>query len=271
MKILIHAVPQRMWYVQNFMIPQLREQGYEGEQIFLDDRKLGNLEACLQAFEQLPDEGGTWHLQDDLLLAKDFVKRAGAWKGHVANGFCCIPFHDSPWTPGTVYMPDLWHSFQCIYIPNRIAKEFAAWIRAGLWIESPNQDLPAIIRANKGDDTLFREFLFCRYPGETCYNFKPNLVEHIDWLIGGSTLSTSGKWFPDLPDPPSGRTRTWSLTFMSASKPGNGSTARHRPQSSPAGTPSRSTPTYRRRRIRNNFKQIPPAMGALIQQMTGGS
>ena len=78
MRILIHAVPQRMWYVQNFMISQLREQGYEGEDIFVDDRKLGNLEACLQSFEQLPDEGGTWHLQDDLLLAKDFVKRAGA-------------------------------------------------------------------------------------------------------------------------------------------------------------------------------------------------
>ena len=78
MKILIHAVPQRLWYVQNFMLPQLRQQGYEEAQIFLDDRKLGNLEACLQSFEQLPDEGGTWHLQDDLLLAKDFVRRAAA-------------------------------------------------------------------------------------------------------------------------------------------------------------------------------------------------
>ena len=58
MNILIHAVPQRMWYVQNFMIPQLREQGYEGEKIFLDDQNLGNLEACLRSFEQLPDEGG---------------------------------------------------------------------------------------------------------------------------------------------------------------------------------------------------------------------
>ena len=199
MKILIHAVPQRMWYVQNFMIPQLREQGYEGEKIFLDDQNLGNLEACLRSFEQLPDEGGTWHLQDDLLLAKDFVKRAGAWKGHVANGFCCIPFFDSPWTPGEVYMPDLWHSFQCIYIPNRLAKEFVPWVRSGQWIESPCNELPVLKRARKGDDTFFREFLLCRHPGETAYNFKPNLVEHIDWLIGGSTLKTSGKWFPDLP------------------------------------------------------------------------
>ena len=38
MKILIHAVPQRLWYVRDFMLPQLWEQGYEEAQIFLDDR-----------------------------------------------------------------------------------------------------------------------------------------------------------------------------------------------------------------------------------------
>ena len=98
-----------------------------------------------------------------------------------------------------MYIPDLWHSFQCIYIPNRMAKEFVTWVRSGQWQESPNPEVAVLNRVGKGDDTHFREFLLCRHPGETGYNFKPNLVEHIDWLIGGSTLTTSGKWFPDLP------------------------------------------------------------------------
>lgn len=199
MKILIHAVPQRLWYVTNFMLPQLREQGYEETQIFLDDRKLGNLEACLQSFEQLPDEGGTWHLQDDVLLARDFIRRADPPMADVASGFCCIPFGDSPYTIGRVYQPDLWHSFQCIYIRNALAKEFAAWVRGGHFIESPNLNLPALQRAGKGDDSFFREFLFCRHPGISAYNFTPNLVEHIDWLIGGSTLTVGGSWHHDLP------------------------------------------------------------------------
>lgn len=199
MNILIHAVPQRMWYVENFLLPQLREQGADHIELFVDREKLGNLEACLRSFEQLPEEGGTWHLQDDLLMAKDFVKRAGSFGGLVASGFCCIPFRDDPRTRGEVYIPDLWHSFQCIHIPNRLAKEFAAWVRSGDWRESSNPEVAVLNRIGKGDDTHFREFLLCRHGSKTAYNFAPNLAEHIDWLIGGSTLSTSGKWFPDLP------------------------------------------------------------------------
>ena len=66
-------------------------------------------------------------------------------------------------------------------------------------LDARHVHLPALLRAGKGDDSFFREFLFCRHPGISAYNFTPNLVEHIDWLIGGSTLTTGGSWHHDLP------------------------------------------------------------------------
>lgn len=199
MKILLHAVPQRLWYVENFMLPELKRQGADDVRLWVDRTGAGNLKSCMDSFASLTEPGGTWHIQDDLLFAKDFVKRASGFSGPLANGFCCIPFFDSPWTTGQVYMPDAWHSFQCIYIRNDLARECADWVRSGRWIESPNNELPVLHRAGKGDDTMFREFMLCRHPELPAYNFAPNLVEHIDWLIGGSTLKTSGKWYHDLP------------------------------------------------------------------------
>jgi hypothetical protein len=41
---------------------------------------------------------------------------------------------------------------------------------------------------NKGDDTFFHEFMACWHPYDVVENVRPNLVEHVDWLLGGSTL-----------------------------------------------------------------------------------
>lgn len=199
MRILIHAVPQRLWYVENFMLPELGKQGAENVSLWVDREKLGNLESCLQSFEQLPAVGGTWHVQDDVLFAKDFVRRAESFSGPLANGFCCIPFLDSPHTSGQVYMPDAWHSFQCVYIRNDLAREFAGWVRSGQWVESPEGNLQILRRIGRGDDSFFREFMLCRYPDLFAFNFAPNLVEHVDWLIGGSTLNQNGSWHFYLP------------------------------------------------------------------------
>ena len=52
----------------------------------------------------------------------------------------------------------------------------------------PGTELPILWQLGKGDDTFFHEFLQCCYPSEIVENVKPNLVEHVDWLLGGSTL-----------------------------------------------------------------------------------
>ena len=65
MKILIHAVPERMWYVEEFLIPALRAQGAEKIEIWNDTEHRGNLAACMDAFAAREGDGGTWHLHQE--------------------------------------------------------------------------------------------------------------------------------------------------------------------------------------------------------------
>ncbi len=190
MKILIHAVPERMWYVEEFLISALEAQGAEEIEVWNDTEKKGNLTACMESFAAREGDGGTWHLQDDVLPCRDFVKRIRELDEGVVYGFTCAHFGDDPQQTGTVYAPDAWHSFQCIRIPDAYARECAEWVLTGAWSPaSAASELPALWAANKGDDSFFREFLLTRHGREQMRNVKPNLVEHVDWLIGGSILS----------------------------------------------------------------------------------
>ena len=189
MKILIHAVPERMWYVNEFLIPALHAQGAESIEIWNDETHEGNLAACMSSFAAREGDGGTWHLQDDVLPCRDFVKRCRDLDDGVVFGFCCRNFGDRLDAFGQVYAPDAWNSFQCVRIPDAYARECADWVRSMRWEkESPAPELPILWQVGKGDDTFFHEFLQCCHPGEIVENVKPNLVEHIDWIIGGSTL-----------------------------------------------------------------------------------
>lgn len=189
MKILIHAVPERMWYVDEFLIPALRAQGAEAVEIWNDAEHRGNLAACMDAFASREGDGGTWHLQDDVLPCRDFVKRCRDLDNGVVFGFCCRNFGDRLDASGTVYVADAWNSFQCVRIPDAYARECSAWVRSMRWAkESPSPELPILWQLGKGDDTFFHEYLACYHPYDAVENVKPNLVEHVDWLLGGSTL-----------------------------------------------------------------------------------
>lgn len=189
MKILIHAVPERMWYVNEFLIQALQAQGAEEIEIWNDTEHRGNLDACLDAFASREGDGGTWHLQDDVLPRRDFVTRCRDLDDGIVFGFCCRNFGDRLDAFGQVYAPDAWNSFQCVRIPDAYARECADWVRSMRWQkESPAPELPILWQLGKGDDTFFHEFLQCCYPSEIVENVKPNLVEHIDWIIGGSTI-----------------------------------------------------------------------------------
>ena len=189
MKILIHACPQRMWYVNDFLVPMLREQGADNIEIWNDVEHKGNLKSCMDSFAARTRNGGTWHIQDDVLPCRDFVKRCEENDDGLVYGFCCRNFNDRPDAAGEVYVPDAWNSFQCVRIPDAWARDCASWVRSGAWkSESLYAELPILAKVNKGDDTFFHEYMICHHPYETALNLKPNLVEHVDWLIGGSAL-----------------------------------------------------------------------------------
>lgn len=189
MKFLIHACPARMWYVDEFLIPSLVAQGADNIDVWNDTEGKGNLLACMDSFAACEDDGGTWHLQDDVIICRDFVKRCAELDNGVVYGFTCGQFGDDPQQTGTVYAADAWHSFQCIRIPNEIARECAEWFFSGEWKNSGVAELFALYALGQGDDTFFRAFAQIYHGHETMTNVKPNLVNHVDWIIGGSILS----------------------------------------------------------------------------------
>lgn len=193
MNVLIHACPQRMWYVDDFLVPSLQEQGLSSDdiEVWNDTERKGNLIACMESFAAREGSGGTWHLQDDVLVCSDFVKRCTELDHGAVYGFACAQFGDDLQQTGTVYAPDAWHSFQCVRIPDSWARDCAEWFFSGEWRKSPLPELFALHDMGQGDDSFFREFLQARHGTETVINAKPNLVEHVDWIIGGSILS---KW-----------------------------------------------------------------------------
>ena len=88
MKILIHACPQRMWYVQEFLAPALQAQGADEIEIWNDAEGRGNLASCMASFAARTGDGGTWHIQDDVLPCRDFVERCRQNDEGVVYGFC---------------------------------------------------------------------------------------------------------------------------------------------------------------------------------------
>jgi hypothetical protein len=61
-----------------------------------------------------------------------------------------------------------------------------------------------MIRTGKMDDLIFKEYLIKHHPEMEVENITPNLVDHIDYLIGGSIANKArkkiarAKSFPDL-------------------------------------------------------------------------
>ena len=77
----------------------------------------------------------------------------------------------------------MWYSFQCIRIPNEIAGECANWFYNDAIHRS---EYGYRIQKKMYDDWFFMEFLTERHRGMEVLNLKPNLVDHIDFLIGGT-------------------------------------------------------------------------------------
>ena len=187
MKYLIHAYPSRMWYVNDFIVPSLLAQGIAKEDISIwnDEEHKGNLFAFIDSLKALQNEpGGTWHLQDDIVICRDFKKLTEENDEGIVCGYCCINFQLGV-KAGVVPAKEQWYSFPCIRIPNEMISGFLEWFA--------NNHLRAnyarYTREKKFDDFFFLEY--CRLCcGEmTALNLKPNLVDHVDYLIGGTLVN----------------------------------------------------------------------------------
>ena len=138
--------------------------------------------ACIKSFESLSDKpGGTWHIQDDVLLSANFKLVTEAENRGIRCGFASR--YDKG-RQGYVTVKDMWYSFPCIRIPNVVAQDFVQWLN------KYSTAYKSYIDTGKHDDTLFQIYLTERMPNVKVLNIAPNIVEHVDWLIGGSQVNT---------------------------------------------------------------------------------
>lgn len=190
-KIMIHACPDREWYVNKYLVPSIIQQGIPPDDItvWMDREKRGNLMSFVESCRSLSGiPGGAWHLQDDVLICRDFGERIREHDSGIVCGFC----HDL-YEPhqlcilGKTFPINMWRStFQCIRIPNEIAGDFARWFDTA----KDRPDLYKYVSTGKCDDTLFHIYITEERCYEPAYNLAPHLVEHVDWLLGGSSINT---------------------------------------------------------------------------------
>lgn len=190
MKYFIHAVPERLWYLNKFLIPRMLEQGIKIEELemYIDNGHDGNLVSCLNSLSMMSnDDGGTWHLQDDIMISHDFADVThNVMKDTIMCGMCMDIDEEQEKPGGKVDTKNMWYSFQCIYIPNKIALHFVHWFNT-VAIEDKKYTL--WISKNKYDDSFFREFMLSCYPNYNIMNIMPNIVNHIDYMLDGSLIN----------------------------------------------------------------------------------
>lgn len=182
---MIHAYPKRMWYVEKFLVPSMLKQGIDKDNITIynDSEKKGNLRACMTAFAQCQGDGGTWHLQDDVCICKDFKHLTEVHDNGLVCGFSS-EMYDGPGKIGEVDINRMWFSFPCIRIPNDYARECADWVFKYL---IGNMAYKKYWEDGVNDDWAFRAYIKDHHKGETALNLAPNIVDHIDYLIGGGS------------------------------------------------------------------------------------
>lgn len=185
MECMIHACEDRMWYVEKYLIPSLQEQGVDST-VWCDNVD-GSLKSYIKSFHSLPYSGYTWHLQDDVIVCSDFKKRCeDLGENRIACGFYSrYDVKDKHTKSGEVTEEEMWYSFPCIGMPNIIASDFADWLLR----DEIQHKYQAYMQYNKYEDMLFRFYIVECLGGATVINIEPNLVDHVDYLIGGSKIN----------------------------------------------------------------------------------
>lgn len=183
---MVHASPERMWYVNDYLLPSLKQHGIHAD-VWNDSEGKGNLFSTMESFANCgKQEGATWHLQDDVIICSDFGERIKQNADGVVCGFASQNFGPSMHYRGWVPVLFMWYSFQCIRIPNELAKEFTEWFYEDAMHRTRYS--PQVVD-RKHDDWFWREFMIERHSDMKVNNLAPNLVDHIDYLIGGTLIN----------------------------------------------------------------------------------
>lgn len=189
MKYSIHTCNDRLWYVQDYLVPSMVEQGINkfDINIWLDKDNEGCLQSCMKAFLSMPiNNKDTWHMQDDVIISHDFKEKTEQKYGaDIVCGYCySLDGHRD--ITGFVEPKHMWYSFPCIRIPNKVARYCADWFYRKV-MRDPAYGI--YVRSKRFDDSLFHIFIEEYGDQLKILNLTPNIVDHIDYLIGGSIIN----------------------------------------------------------------------------------
>ena len=178
---MIHTCGKRLWYVKKYLVPSLKKQQVDKIVLCNDRNNSGLLRAFIDSANYTNGED-FWHIQDDVIISKRFRELAEKYNDGISCGFCN---KFSRGNPGHVSLEVMWYSMPCIRIPDSIFQEFVRWINSAV----TQRRLKAYIEESKHDDVLLEIFLKENYPTMLVHNIAPNMVNHIDHLLGGSIVN----------------------------------------------------------------------------------
>lgn len=193
MKYMIHSCNKRLWYVKKYLIPSMIKEGIPEEDIILwnDDNGIGNLKSWVKSCEyirdNLPMYDITWHMQDDVIICKNFKERTqNPPPNDLTCGFRCKNFNSVSYNKlGKRPLKNFLWGLQCVSIPNYLINHFVLWFYTYVVRDGHNAKRYS---QNKFDDYFFLRFLQLNYPFTQCYNLEWSLVDHIDYLLGGTAI-----------------------------------------------------------------------------------
>ena len=190
---MIHTTKERLWYVDYIQLSMI-EQGISLDDIavYIDSGD-GCLKSYLQSFKNIENAwyryGAIWHLQDDIILSRRFKELTEKYNeplDSIVCGICPTGIEEGNNNFGHVSVDYMWYSFPCIKIPNYIAIEFVEWCES--LTDSKHKSW---IDKNKYVDSLFRDYILEKQRYTPVINLKPNIVDHVDYLLGGSTINSA--------------------------------------------------------------------------------
>lgn len=158
-------------------------------EVWMDRNRDGCLLSCMKCFREYGKRnGGRWHLQDDVCISSDFREKTEANDAGVVSGFMRTDWQSLSPMSGRVPAVYHWNSFQCVRIPDKYVGECAEWLFTDAAYRDQYKEL---VDSNKGDDSIWYDFLIENHLEDYVLNLNPSIVEHVDFLIGGSVIN---KW-----------------------------------------------------------------------------
>lgn len=206
---LIHTYKSRRWYVDEFLVPSLLRQGIDENSVYIyDDPGDGNLKACLKSYlyygQIFPGEK-IWNLQDDILICRDFAERCKrlSEEHDIVYGYCGDCGEDYKYDISTPKgTKELWWSQPCIMMSGKIMNDISDYFWTNVYT---NENYILYLSHGICDDIIVNDYVGNLInSGIDIWQERPSLVEHIDYLIGGSLVNNKRPGITkaiDFPDP----------------------------------------------------------------------